>query len=73
MSLFSYGKLSSLGKSEPLSILEKPKSNFLSKENQNSNQEKISHTDFAPKRFGLKFDPPTISNTFLSMLMILLK
>ena len=61
MSLFNYGKLSSFGKSEPLIIPEKSKNNSLSKEN----PDKITHTDFAPKRFGLKYDPPTISNAFL--------
>jgi len=40
--------------------------NSTSKENSNSSKvTKVEPNDFVIKRFGLKYDPPTISNTFL--------
>jgi len=65
MSLFNYGKLGGLNKNEPLSIPDKTKSSATAKENQNSNASKISNSDFAPKRFGLVYDPPTIILEYL--------
>jgi centrosomal protein CEP19 len=67
MSLFNYGKIGGgINKTEPLTLTDKNKpASVNSKENQISNSIKITNTDFAPKRFGLVYDPPTIILEYL--------
>ena len=69
MSLFSYNapsKTTSFGMKYDFgsgqSTSNSNKDSPLTTTSTSSNSTKLNYFDFAPKRFGVKYDPPTISN-----------
>ena len=62
MSLFSY-KSSNTSNASSNFVINKPTpANSKENEANGASQFRLNQYDYVPKRFGLRFDPPTISN-----------